>query len=445
MIDWLATNPWLGIVAVLTLLGLLIGGLKFVTHRISPELSRKAVHIGMGFICLSFPWTFREAWPVMLLAFLSVIGLTAARFAPRLQKEVGGVLGGVGRESLGEFYFPIAVATVFLLAKGDALLYVIPILTLTVADSVGALVGVRYGSARYQTDEGFKSMEGSLAFFVAAFLSTHIPLLLFTQVGRAETLLISLTAGFLVMLFEAIAWRGRDNLIIPIGMFFLLQLFIPLDVPALLGRLLVITSLVILVGILRRRTTLSDSGVIAAALSGYAVWAFGGWFWLFPPLLLFLIYIGLPSFNTEARPVQNLYVVTRVMAGGFLWLFLARVLDRSDFLVPYFLCMAAHAGNTTTARLRNVRKDLSLPQILAIGWSVPTVLFGLLGAIGALLNVWPLHTLGWTALAVAISVTLFVPAWPVEHSSENRARVWFAQTSIAIFASLIGLIGKILP
>ena len=52
---------------------------------------------------------------------------------------------------MGEFYFPVAVAVVFVLARGDTLLYLIPVLTLTVADSVGALIGVRYGFARYQT------------------------------------------------------------------------------------------------------------------------------------------------------------------------------------------------------------------------------------------------------------------------------------------------------
>jgi dolichol kinase len=208
-------NPWLGIFAVLAFLGALIGALVFFRGRLGPELSRKAVHVGMGLVCLSFPWIFRESWPVIVLAALAIIGLATVRVIPFLRKDVGAVLGGVERESLGEFYFPLAVAAVFLLAGGDALLYMIPILTLAVADSVGALVGVRYGFARYRTDEGLKSAEGSVAFFIAAFLSCHVPLILFSQTGRAETLLIGLTTGFVVMLLEAISWRGQDNLIIP--------------------------------------------------------------------------------------------------------------------------------------------------------------------------------------------------------------------------------------
>jgi len=433
-------NPWLGIFAVLAVLGALMGALRVCQGRLPSELSRKAVHVGMGLVCLAFPWVFQESWPVVVLAVLAIIGLAATRFVPFLRKEVGAVLGGVERRSLGEFYFPLAVAVVFVLARGDTLLYLIPVLTLTVADSVGALIGVRYGFARYQTDEGLKSAEGSVAFFTAAFLSCHIPLLLFSQTGRAETLLISLTAGFVVMLLEAISWRGQDNLIIPIGMFFLLQLYLPLDAQALLRRLLVIVGLVALVVFWRKRTTLSDSAVLAGALSGYALWAFGGWFWLFPPLLLFFIYVWLPPFREEARPIQNLHAVTRVMTGGFLWLLLARVLNQHDFLAPYFLCMAAHTGNIVTARLRVVRSHLSLARILLIGWFVSTVLFVLLGMIGAFAGAWPSLAVAWVPLAVAISVGLFVPAWPVKHTPDQGVRIWLSETGIAILASLIGLV-----
>jgi phytol kinase len=433
-------NPWLGISAVLATLGALTAILRLFQGRVSPELSRKCVHIGMGFVCLSFPWIFPESWPVLMLAVLSLIALATVRVIPFLKRRAGSILGGVERQSWGEFYFPLAVAAVFLLARSDTLLYVIPLLTLTLADSVGALIGVRYGFTRYRTDEGLKSAEGSIAFFVAAFLSCHLPLLLMSETGRAETLLISLTAGFVVMLLEAISWRGLDNLLIPIGMFLLLKLYLPLEAQALLIRFLVILGLVVLVVLWRKRTTLSDSAVLAGALSGYALWAFGDWFWLLPSLLLFLVYVWLPSFPAETRPIQNQHAVTRVMAGGFLWLLLARVLDRSDFLVPYFLCMAAHTGNIITARLRVVRPHLSILRILVIGISIPTVLFVCLGLVGASFGAWPVLAVAQVPLAVAISSALFVPAWPMEHASKDRARIWLSETGIAVAASSIGLL-----
>lgn len=432
-------NPWLGIVGVLAALGVLIGIVKLCGSWLPAELSRKAVHVGMGLLCLSFPWVFEEAWPVGVLAVLAVIGLGAVRWVPALRTKIGGVIGGVERQSYGEFYFPVAVAVVFFLAGDQTLLFVIPVLTLTVADSVGALIGVRYGLARYRTDEGLKSAEGSVAFFTAAFLSCHIPLLLFSETGRAECLLISLTAGFVVMLLEAISWRGQDNLIIPIGMYFLLSLYLPLDATALGLRFLLIFGLVIFVLIWRKRTTLSDSAIFAGALSGYAVWAFGGWFWLCPPLLLFLVYVLLPSFPAESRPIQNLHAVTRVMAGGFLWMVLAYVLHE-DLIGPYLLCMAAHTGNIITARLRVVRERLSVWRVFMTGWLAPTVLFCALGGVGVYFDVFPLAAVPWVPVAVLLSIIMFIPSWPLEHTPTQNARIWLTETGIAFLASVIGLI-----
>lgn len=432
-------NPWWGIFAVLTALGSLVGLVKLCGQCLPPELSRKAVHVGMGLVCLSFPWVFEDKWPVAVLAILAIIGLGAVRWIPILHQKIGGVIGGVQRQSFGEFYFPIAVLVVFFLAGKDTLLYVIPVLTLTVADSVGALIGVRYGFARYRTDEGLKSAEGSVAFFTAAFLSCHVPLLLFSETGRAESLLISLTAGFVVMLLEAISWRGQDNLIIPIGMYFLISLYLPLDAAALGLRFLLILGLVVFVIIWRKRTTLSDSAVMAGALAGYAVWAFGGWFWLCPPVLLFLVYVLLPSFPKETRPVQNLHAVTRVMAGGFLWILLAYVFN-ADLIGPYLLCMAAHTGNIITARLRVVREGLPILWVFVIGWIVPTLLFYVLGSVGVLLDVYPIEAIAWVPVAVFLSISAFIPSWPLEHSPSQNTRIWISETGLAFLASLIGLI-----
>lgn len=433
-------NPWLGIAMVLGILTALMGAVRLLQKHMPPELSRKAVHIGMGCVCLAFPWIFHEGWPVVLLAVIAVLGLAATRYFRPLQRTIGGVLGGVERQSFGEFYFPVAVATIFLLAGPDTLFYIIPILTLTVADSVGALIGVRYGFARYHTDEGLKSAEGSVAFFTAAFLSCHIPLLLFSQVGRAESLLISLTAGFIVMLLEAIAWRGQDNLIIPIGMFILLKFYVALTPVALLNRLLIAVALVILVLLLRKRSTLSDSAILAGALSGYAVWSLGGWFWLLPPLLLFLTYVWMPAFPRKTRPMQNLHAVTRVMAGGFLWLLLARILDRPDLIAPYFIGMAAHTANILTARLRVVHEHQPASRILLTAWGVSTGLFGLLGFLGFFFHAWPLHLMYLLPVATALSACVFYRAWPTRHTPENKNQVWLSETGIALTVSLLGLI-----
>ena len=155
---------------------------------------------------------------------------------------------------------------------------------LTFADATCALVGTRYGMTRYLGAS--KSLEGSVAFVVVAFFCVHVPLLLWSDVGRAESLLIAATLALLVMLLEGSAWRGLDNLFIPIGGYFLLRAYLSLDAAALLPRLLVTVALVILIVLVRRRTTLEDDSLVAGAFLCYVAWAVMGWRWLSAPLAI---------------------------------------------------------------------------------------------------------------------------------------------------------------
>src|SRR5512142_3371988 len=102
-------------------LSALLGGLRLLQRRwaIDAEVSRKAVHVGMGLTCAALPWLFDAAWPVWLLAAVAGAALLAIRLVPALRAAVGGVLGGVERQSWGELWFPVGVAAVFTLARGD--------------------------------------------------------------------------------------------------------------------------------------------------------------------------------------------------------------------------------------------------------------------------------------------------------------------------------------
>ena len=53
-------NPWLGILLILATLAVSMAALQGLRRLrpIAPEVSRKAVHVGMGLVCLSFPWLF---------------------------------------------------------------------------------------------------------------------------------------------------------------------------------------------------------------------------------------------------------------------------------------------------------------------------------------------------------------------------------------------------
>jgi len=346
-----------------------------------PELVRKLLHIPMGLLTLSFPWLFETALPVLVVGSLAIASLLLLRYYPPLARRFGQVLGGVKRRSLGEIYFPVSVMVLFGLTPHQPLLFCIPILILTLADAVAALIGTHYGRYRYTATEGQKSAEGSISFFTATFLSVHIPLLLFSPTGRAETLLIALILGLLVMLIEAIAWQGLDNLLIPLGSFLLLITHLEMDVAALGIRLAVLSSIALLIWGWHPRTTLNDSALLGAILVGYFSWAIGGWPWLVAPLTLlisypFLIYRTFP-FQTSLAPdqqprmdwepkdvpftkiwqpqrwqrVHNVHAVLSVAATGLCWLFLYRLTDTADLIYPYTLGFAGNLAIIGIARL----------------------------------------------------------------------------------------------
>jgi phytol kinase len=286
----------------------------------------------------------------------------------------------VERRSLGEIYFVLSVVILFGLSNGDPILFCIPMLILTLADAIAAIIGIRYGQLRYITTDGQKSAEGSITFFTLAFFSTHIPLLLFSDTGRAETLLIALIIGLLVMLLEAIAWNGIDNLLIPLGGFILLRSQLEMEIPDLLTRFIVTVVLVSFVLCWRNRTTLNDGALLGAAFWGYLSWSLGGWLWLLPPLTLFITYpffiawvdqqkdpltpleqkvmLWLPR-NPQAKPrhwerVHSVYIVLSVSAAGSLWLLLFTLFDRPEFLYPYTLAFAANLAVVGVAGLSPV-------------------------------------------------------------------------------------------
>jgi phytol kinase len=435
-------NPFVAAAAVvLALLGLL-AGLRLLRRRVAlhPELARKLSHLGFGLIALTFPWIFHSPVPVMVVCGIAIVSLLALRYVPVLRASVGEAVHGVDRSSLGDLYFPIAVSGLFLLANGNWVYYVLPLLTLTLADAVAALIGVSYGRFKYDGTDGRKSIEGSLAFFLVAFLGIHIPLLLFTTTGRAESLLIGLTFGALVTLLEAVAWRGLDNLFIPFGGFLLLRVFLALDAPALIARLVVTSAMLGVVLMLRRHRTLTDSAALAGALVGFVAWSVGGWRWVVPPFILMALYTIVWPRNSQVRDrPHDMVAVFSVTSTGMLWLLLSVVLHRPALYYPYTLAFAANLCFIGITWFRDFRRGASpVRAIVATAWTawliflIPYVVVGDMRRailIDAILGIVPLVIAGAT----------FVLAVPNVRNRKNLEFPWARQAMLGLGASALGL------
>jgi phytol kinase len=432
-------SPWIAISLAMAAFLVLVAGLAVYRRatRANPEIVRKLFHSGSGLLTLSFPFLFADLWPVLLLTGASAAVVATMKFLPAARRRIGGVVTDVDRTTLGELYFPAAVAVVFWFSRGRSpLLFCIPVLMLTLADATCALVGSRYGQSRYEGAN--KSLEGSIAFLVVAFFCVHIPLLLWSDIGRSESLLIAATLALVVMLLEGSAWRGLDNLFIPIGGYFLLSVYVTLDAAALLARLCVTSGLVLLVLLSRRTTTMADDALLAGVFLSYVAWALAGAAWLVPPLIVYVGYAWIsPRTPENSRRVHAIAAMLSVWAAAIPWLVLGSR-GATDAFYPYTLVFAAHLAMFGTSRLAS---DYPARPLSA--------LIGRAAIVSWLLLFVPYATLTWWSarhlLAAVVSGLIlagvavgFTRTNPLIRELPVTRRRWFEQAAWAAAASVAG-------
>ncbi len=180
--------------------------------RFKVEITRKIVHIGGGLIALSFPLFFKEAAPVFILCssfLVLLIGSKTLGFLPSVN--------AIDRISRGSFLFPIAVAGSFYIAVllNVPALYYLPLSIMALGDPMACLIGKRFPIGPYKTKYVSKTLAGSFAFFITAFI------LSVTFFGfNNQDLNLGLFASAVIMalgtaIAEGITGKGYDNITIP--------------------------------------------------------------------------------------------------------------------------------------------------------------------------------------------------------------------------------------
>jgi phytol kinase len=436
----LADRPWLAVGVALAAFVALIAALLIYSRAGSPdsESVRKMFHVGSGLLTLAFPFLFVDLWPVLILTGLSATMVAAIQVVPAMRHQLASVLGGERRMTFGEVSFPISVALVFWIARGHTpLLYVIPILVLTLADATGAIVGKRFG--RHKFTGASKSLEGSIAFVVVAFFCVAVPLELWGGIGHLRTILIAITLALLVMLLEGSAWQGLDNLFIPIGGCLILRVWLGLGVDGLVARFLVTVVLVAVVLVFRRRTTLEDDSLLAAAFFCYVTWALVGNDWLVAPAIAFIgfAWMSPPTPQNSVR-IHDVPAVLSVWLVAIVWVALAHRDGGIALLYPYTIVFAAHLAIFGTSRRAGdyLSRGVAGLAVVAIlrSW---LMMFAPFVAMEGLTP----SVIGAAVAAVApvtIAVWLFVTIQPgIRDTPITRAR-WVRQAASAAIGSAIG-------
>ena len=427
---------WLGIAGVLAGLMLGLPLFRWICLRCgaSAEASRKSVHVAMGLACASFPWIFERPLPVWILAALATLPLVLVRCIPALREGVGSTLHGVKRLSYGEVLFAPAVAAVFDLSNGDPFLHAIPVGILTVADAAGAIAGTKWGRRLYVCGTGKKSIEGSAAFLIVAFLCTILPQYLTGHPNPAQAVWIGLKLAIVSMMAEGISDRGFDNLVIPLGCHFLLARFLTSDLASMELRFAAATILLALVWWGSRWSTLSGSALIGAALLGYGCAILADPRFVLPLVAIFICHlITTRRHKLGGQFDHRLDAVISHAIGCLSWCLATdrHLIDHTTGLAGISFAMAVQLAMADVATQTWLRPGK--PRLLKAtmkGW--------LVAALPGLLWLW--HDAGRLAVPLLIVLLLTPLICLLSHVIETRYRLsatalWMIKGSLALLAS----------
>lgn len=319
--------------SVAILLGLMAVVKRLASARdISAEVQRKLVHMGTGLYALTLPWLFTDDWPVFMLVGLTLIVMAILRMPVFAKGGIGETLHGVERQSYGDLLLALAVGTVFLLADGRAILYILPIATLTLADAAAALTGSRYGRKFFTIEDGQKSIEGSTAFFVITLVISMVCLLLLTDVSRPNVILLAVMVAAFGTLVEADSWRGFDNFFLPAGLMIFLESHMNSpwqDLVMLMGMFLIAIVLFLRVAPHFGITKHAARVYIISTFLLISVTAFQN---TVLPLLVFVMHAAAHRLNPCKAAYPALDIVAAIALASFGWLAIGLVAEANALM-----------------------------------------------------------------------------------------------------------------
>lgn len=174
-----------------------------------PDMTRKIIHVGVGFWALPTALLFHSPWWAALCPAVFIV-LNTLSYKLRLME----VIEEEGQGSPGTIYFPVAFVALILIfwPLGARAAMVAGLFAMGFGDAAASILGRRYGRRTYRTAGGTKSWEGTAAMFGVSFAA----ILLGTWAllpGPAWMASAAAAAGAAAA--EAPAGRGLDNLTVP--------------------------------------------------------------------------------------------------------------------------------------------------------------------------------------------------------------------------------------
>lgn len=375
-----------------------IGGLVLVSetlerlHLISRELNRKAVHIGVGTLVLIAIQSFHSLIPLIILSGIFCV-------VNPLSQILGITRGihGVERETLGTFFFPLAVLINTLIFGQNRTLLTYSLLPMFYGDALATIVGKRMPLLKFNSLT--KSLGGFLTLLIFTFSVISIGF-------RGYSLFIIFLISVAVAVAELSATGGFDNFAIPAVTGLLLTALVN---RVSISEFLSATVFALLISYLSYRTrALTMDGTLMMGVMGFLILLLGGMKFLIPIIVFFVTSSALTKWlkgKSNVKPGESRDSF-QVLANGGLALILSCIhylkITNLDLYPIYLGVLAVVNSDTWSTEIGSLsRTD---PRSIILFKKVPKGTSGavsMIGTIGGILG----------SLAIAIIAFGFGYSW----------------------------------
>jgi uncharacterized protein (TIGR00297 family) len=386
--------------------------------KLSPQFSRKFVHVFIGLIILFLPGIFIRTFPVFLLCMLFIL---LNRISLRMEWLKG--MHGTDRRSIGTVLYPASfVVLVFFFWENHPEIAVIAMSVMAFGDGAASIIGESVRSPhiyRQRPDgrglngrgSGQKSLEGSIAMFLISVASIFAGITLYfpREYSLLFSLLTALTVAVSATAWEALSLGGWDNVSVPLASGLLLACFLIPEAGINPQQMMTGTVFAVCIGAVSRKLKfLTADGSVATALLAVIIFGIGGWKWTVPILFFFLASSVLSKIGKKRKAqYEGVYKKTSIRDSaqvaanggiGGLCIVLQVIFPACDFYPLYLGSLAAVTADTWGSEIGLLRKTktYSLTSFQRVeqgvngGVSMPGFVGGCLGSflLSAVASVW---------------------------------------------------------
>lgn len=293
-------------------LGILLSGLVFVIFiseivrkkRLwTIKVTRKFVHILTGIFIAFAPFLMSSSYPLLIVAGSFVIFNLIA-----IKNNWMPGMHATDKISYGTVFYPISFfLLIALLWNGYKSILVVSMLIMAIADAVAAMVGESIRNPKtYQFSGEKKSVQGSLAMFLATLLITFVGLKFFLKFDNLSitwfhAFWFSVITALVATGCESLSFKGSDNLSVPLGAAFIIHYLVTHSTGHNLAFTYGIGLALFIAVISIRFRFLGGSGSVATFLLGAVVFGIGKWEFSLPILLFFILSSLLSKFGKKQK------------------------------------------------------------------------------------------------------------------------------------------------